>query len=218
MRDYTFEYINQRSLLILFGISLAVFVALIACMSYLIPIIGKNASFILLLGGPALIFWFNRGKLKRQCTAHLSDSSVNFDFEDRVENVEFKELMSYKVEHYNGTTLVMKFRERKKIKLVANGNFCDSAPMESFCQALEDAITGSNVTGLSEVTRVKCVFEQKWMPVFLTVMTAAIIWVVVHSYQSGKSLPISTYTSIAIFAGMWLAYFKARQKKPNRDL
>lgn len=49
-------------------------------------------------------------------------------------------------------------------------------------------------------------------------MTTAVIWVVVHSYQSGKSLPISTYTTIAIFVGMWLAYFKAKQKKPNGDL
>ena len=218
MRDYTFEYVNQKFLLILFGISISVFVGQVACMSYLVPVIGKNASFILMLAGPVLVFWLYKEKLKRRCTAHLSGSSVSFDFDDSVENVEFRDLLSYKIEHYNGTTLVMTFRERKKIKLVANGHFCDSAPMESFCLALEDAITGSNVAGLSEVIRVKSVFEQKWMPVFLTIMTAAVIWVVAHSYQSGKSIPLSTYTSIAIFLGVWAAYFKAKQKKPNGEL
>ncbi|MDQ6478981.1 hypothetical protein [Dyadobacter sp. LHD-138] len=218
MKDYTFEYINQKLLLILFGISVAVLAGLIACMSYLAPVIDKNISFILVLGGPVLIFWLNKGKLKRRCTAHLSSTSVSFNFDDNIENVEFTDLMSYKIEHYNGTTLVMKFHGRKKIKLVANGNFCDSTPMESFCQALEDAITKSNVTGLSEVMRAKSVFEQKWIPFFLTIMTAAVIWVVVHAYQSGKSVPVSIYTSIAIFLGMWGAYFKAKQKKSNTDL
>lgn len=218
MHAYTFEYINQKFLLILVGISLAVFIGLIASMSYLIPVIGKNAGFVLVLAVPFLIFWLTKGKLKKQCTATLSSTWVTFDFGDHVDTIEFRDLRSYKVQHYNGTTLILKCDNRKDVKLVANGNFCDSTQMEVFCAAFEEEIKSSNSTGLSDVSRMNSIFEQKWMPFFLIIMTAAVVWVMASSYLSGKGIPTSIYTSIAIFTGMWVAYFKAKNEKQNRNL
>lgn len=213
MKHYTFEYTDTKYFLKLAGIFIAILIGLIVCSQYLVLVLGKNGGIILILALPALVVWLLRKGLKKHALADLDTSFVKFDFGDRVEEIDFKDLQSYKVEHYNGTTLSLKLADRKNIKITANSNFCNSVQFELFCRDLEEVIQRSNEENISEVTRVKSIFEQKWMLPFLIVFTSGIIWVIAHSLMSGKGVPTSLYTSIAIFIGMWAAYFKGRQKK-----
>jgi len=213
MKHYTFEHTDSRFLLILIGVFFALLIALLACMQYLIPVFGQNIGFVLIVGIPAVVVWLFRGRLKKFVLADLNSSSVKFDFGDRVETIAFHDIKSYKIEHYNGTTLTLKFADRKKISITANANFCNPTQFELFCHDLEELILKNNAESGLEVVRIGSVFEQKWMLPFLIIATAGIAWVFIHSFATGKGFPKSIYTSIAIFIGLWIAYFRARQKK-----
>ena len=213
MKQYTFEYTDSRFMLVLVGIFIAILVALLSSMRYIVPAVGINMASILTIGLPALVVWLLRKRLKKYGLADVDTSSVKFDFGDRVENIDFVNLKSYKIEHYNGTTLILNFADRKNLRITANNNFCDSKQFELFCRDLEEMILESNQVNASEVARIGSVFEQKWMLPFLVFATTGIAWVFIHSFMSGKGFPKSIYTSVAIFMGLWLAYFKAQQKK-----
>lgn len=213
MKQYTFEYTDSRFMLVLVGIFIAILVALLSLMRYIVPAVGINLASVLVIGLPALVVWLLRKRLTKYVLADIDTFSVKFDFGDRMENIDFANLKSYKIEHYNGTTLILKFTDRKNLKITANNNFCDSTQLELFCRDLEEMILKSNQENTSEVARIGSVFEQKWMLPFLVIATAAIIWVFIHAFIAEKGFPKSIYTSVAIFIGLWIAYFKARQKK-----
>lgn len=217
-KEYNFEYTNEKIALLLFGISLAAFIGLLFCIPYLVPVIGKIPNGLLLIGVPFAIFWFNRKRIKKEGSALVDDNSLKLNLEKGIEEILFSDLKSYKIEHHNGTRLNLKFNVRNKIKLAANSNFSNSHLFEAFCDDLEKVISQYIKVNHSEIVRSPSIFEQKWMQVFLIVATVIITGIFLHAFYVGKAPSTSIYSSVAIFIGLWVAYFKTKQKNKNRVL
>jgi hypothetical protein len=218
MKVYDFEYTDEKILFILLGICLVVFVALLFCMPYLVPVLGKIPNGLLVIGVPVAIFWFNRKKIKKAGSAFLAEDSLSISLEKGSEEILFSDLKSYKIEHHNGTTLNLKYNTANKMKLTANSNFCNSAAFEAFCDDLEKVVSQYSKLSHTPIVRSPSIFEQKWFLVFLVTVTAIIVIIFLHATYVGKAPSTSIYTSVAIFIGLWVAYFKTKQKSKNRVL
>ncbi|GAB3167154.1 hypothetical protein [Telluribacter humicola] len=216
MKHYIFEYTNQKALSLLIGACFALLLIIPLGLYYLIPFVGNTLKVILAIGIPFLVFFLCRKRINEEGEAQLEDSSITFILANQTHSIQFSEIKSYKVEHYNGTRLICTFKDNTKFKLLANSYFCKAEVFESLCDDLEHTINQYILETNTELVRKPSIFEQKWMPVFLVIMTLGIVWVFFRTYTEGKTPPTSIYTSIAIFAGLWVAYFKAREKSKGK--
>ncbi|TKT93506.1 hypothetical protein [Dyadobacter frigoris] len=218
MKEYSFEYTDQKFLIILVGIFLIMLTGPILFLGSFIPVAGGWLGIGIAIGAPFLVFALNKRKLNKQVTAYLYDTSVQLDFGDYSQQIDFNSLKSYQIEDYNGITLRLKLSNNKKIELTASSGFSGFLPMKIFCQALEQKIILSNRNNFSHVTRITSAFENKWILVLMITLTAIFVIGIINSSFKDKLFTPSLYTSLAIFVGMWFTYFRARQKKRRQEL
>lgn len=215
MKQYDFEYTDQKFLIILVISCIVLLAALIAGMLYLAPGIGKLPLVILAIAGPFVVFFLYKKRIKKPGTARLEGDKVTFNLSGQSRTISFNELISYKIEHFNGTRLHLTFLDNSSFKLVSNNNLGGSDHFEIFCDDLEKALSEYIHASNTTLIRKPSVFEQKWFPYLLGAITLALGWVVIDAFSSGNKPPGSIYVSIAIFISLWAAYFKTRQK--NRE-
>lgn len=206
-------------MILLLATCFALLLGLTVVMIYLLPSFGdfgKAVSIVLAIGIPFLVLFLNMKKSRRDGSAQLEADRVVFKLADQTRTILFSELKSYKIEHYNGTRLSLDFRDNTKFRLDANDNFGNSKAFEAFCHDLEDAINQYTLDTAAGLVRKPSLFEQKWLPVLLGIVTLALGWVVIQSILEGRKLPTGLFVSIVLFAPLWGAYFKARQKSKER--
>ncbi len=218
MEKYYFEQTDLKFLTVLVVIVLLIPVAAILCLSILSPMAGEGFLIFIAIGAPILVFILNKRKLTKQVEACVDDTSVSFDFGDYTEQIDFENLKSYQIEDYNGITLRLQILNRKKIELTASSGFSDLSQMKIFCKALEQKIHLSNKNNLSNVTRIASAFETKWMLPLLIILTVIISIILINSFSKEKLFTVSFYTSITGLAGLWLTWYRARQKKQMHSL
>jgi hypothetical protein len=216
MKQYDFEYTDQRFLFILLASCFALFLGLLFAAVYFSAYLGIGPSVLLAAGIPILAFLMNKKKLKKEGSARLDSTAITFTLPDYTHTIAFTELQAYKVEHYNGTRLSLMLKDKTKFRLTANDNFTDSGRFEAFCDELEEALYRFSLTANTGLARQPSFFKQKWLPILLGTMTLALAWVVVQALLEGKTPPASLFVSIALFLSLWGAYFKVRKKSKGK--
>jgi hypothetical protein len=213
MSDYNFEYTDTKFTLKLLGLSFLAFVVLLIAMVVTVDFIGIVGGLLLTFGVPVLLFVLNKKKIKKLGMANISDSSSEFKLADSTEKIDFANIISYRVERYNGTSLVIKRKDGKDFKLRANTNFCNAEHFDTFCQELDKAIQHYKTSNNVELTRKKSMFEKTWMLPLLIVMTVGLIGGGIFAISQGKNIPSILYTSAAMVIPLWIGYASARKKK-----
>lgn len=140
MKEFTFDYTDIRFMFRLLGLCFLAFVLLLLAMpvtSGKITIVGSLLSAVALPFGAFFLF---RNKLTKQGTAYVYDHSTELRLIDSSESIVYSEIKSYKLERYNGTQLIVKFRNGRRLRMQANSNFCNPAQFEEFCVGFEEAV------------------------------------------------------------------------------
>ncbi len=163
-------------------------------------------------------FEYTKLVMKKKGTAQLSENHIFLELDGMPKVVQFADLMSYKVEYYNGVTLVLRFSDRSKLKIVANSNFCNEVPFENLCKDLEDSLSRYIAENNSALIRKPGIFEQRWMILFPILFTLATLYLLIRSLSVGKAFTASIYINIALTISFWIAYLNAQKHKKEREM
>ncbi|MCF0058449.1 hypothetical protein [Dyadobacter sp. CY356] len=212
MKEYYFEYTDQKFLTVLVGMSLIIMVGIIIFAGSFVPPSVSILFIFMSIASPFLVFFLNIRKINRQVTAYLDDNSVVLDFEDHSESIEFSKLKSYQIDEFSSVTLRLNFYNNHKIQLTASSGYSDTSSMKLFCQDLEQKIIRSNKNHFSQVKRIGSIFEKGWMLWILISGTAIFAGILISHFSEDKLFTLSFYSSIAGMVGIWLSYFRAKQK------
>ena len=165
-------------------------------------------------------FEYTKLVVTKKGSAQLDDNFVILKLDGAQTDVQFSDLATYKVERYNGVTLVLRLSDKRKLKIMANSNFCNDAPFENFCKDLEDSLTRYTAENSSSLIRRPGIFEQKWMIVFPLLFTVGTLYVIIRNLTSDRSLNVSMLSNMAITlavtATAWTAFLKARKRQKER--
>ena len=218
MREFNFEYTDEKFTVKLLVLSFLAHAVLLIAMLVTIDLIGIIGALILAFGVPILIFLLNKKKIKKNGTANIYDSSSEFKLAGSIEQVVYKEIKTYQVERFNGTQLVIKLKDGKKFKLQANSIFCNSDQFDIFCEELEKSVQQFKSTNNAELTLQPSIYERAWMLPFLIILTTGLIGRIVFAKFQEKSIPSTFYTMALIVIPMWIVYFKARKRRKKQQV
>lgn len=218
MKNYEFEYVNQKYLLVLM---------LACCLTFFMSIIGlfnvfdQDTSIYLLafLSSiiPFAIYWFNRKKIKKLATAILDNNHTEINRSGVTEFVNFKDIANYKIQTYDGSSIAINLNDGKKIRFNVNPNFCNIEQFNVFCNDLQDEIEKYKMSVVStpETTIVtkKSFYESSWILPVLIVISIILALIVIGILADGGRFPWITIAALAPLTRMWIGYRMARNKK-----
>lgn len=142
---------------------------------------------------------------KKKGSAELNDTYLILHLDGEEQHIPFSEVMSYEVQHYNGVTLYLKLTDKSKIKVQALTAFGNAEAFEKFCQELERTLTRYARAHPGTLARKPSFFEQKWLPVFLSVGTLAVVWIVIYRGLRPALILAGAFT------GLWIAYLDTQK-------
>lgn len=220
MKEYNFEYFNQKftskfvgSLLILF---LILFFSSIMILS---KISIKNSYFVFICLFfsfiiPYIIYRFNRKNIKKQGTAVIYESYIEFNLDLIQRQIKFTDIKSYLIQNYNGTILNLVLKDGEKFNVAANINYCDTSKFDSFCLEVEKVLGKFNENNKLTIIRKKTFFEKAWLLPFLVILTCVLLFMVIYAFITGKKIPISSLLlTLSPLLTLWGGYFTARNRK-----
>jgi hypothetical protein len=220
MHHYHFQYYSTRAALIMMGVCLGVFFAVVFIIIGL-PFSGKNFLGILAVVGPIVLFYNQRDRVVKEGEAELSDDFVRIAIQGREENVYFSDLKSYRIEHNNGATLTLHFRDgRRKLTVGANGIYNDPSEFERFCNHFERVVIIHNRDVANKVERKTSFMLSPYTLIGLFVLTAALIALFALSMSNGRELRSPFYSMVFSVLLSWLFRYTAvnKEKRYQRAL
>lgn len=141
MKEYNFEYTDQRFGLTLFAFSVLIFIGLIFLFGNFFPQQAMLGMF-LAIGVPAIVFLLLKKNIKRQGSANLGETKVELNLDGKAKDIHFNKLASYKVDKGSkGLVLRLKFIDKTKFKVFGNNIFCNTEIFEKFCDDLDASIS-----------------------------------------------------------------------------
>lgn len=175
----------------------------------------KNIFALLLtVAAPTLLFYGQRHRVVKEGEAELGDNFVRIAIQGREENVNFFDLKSYRIDHHNGATLTLHFRDgRSKLKVGANGIYSDPGEFERFCNHFERVLIVYNRDVANKVVRRTPFLLHSYMLLWLVVLSVAVIAEFVVSMGNGRVLKGSFYTMLLTVLGFWWARYAAGEKE-----
>jgi len=214
--SYSFEYSDTPYSVKLLLVSIATFIGLLCAMPIFIDTIGGTPGIIIVFVIPFLIFWFNKKKIKKYGTATINEKFITLDLNKQNHKIEFDNIKSYLVQHYNGVYLRIIQNDGKKTTVTSNSNFCNSEGFELFCEEFETTIEKSRIENKLPIIRKKSFFEKKWVFVFLIIMTIFFIGAIFKGMLSDRKSYASLFTSLGTLIALWGGYFSTKIKVKNR--
>jgi len=210
MKEYQFQYtsISQSFFVAITSIVMSVLTGFL--LGYLtLNFLWLSASMLVVGFG---VFRLLRGNAIHSCTAKLSETAVDFEFDDSEKNIQFSELTSYKFyDGKNGPILYLR-TNTENFKLFTNENFCQSDDFKVFCNdimAQLDRYRMSNPAAI--LIHEGSIFEKKGMLYFLAIATVA--YLLALYFVPFKEFRIVFGLSIgSSFLLMWVKYFSANKK------
>ncbi|HMR17969.1 MAG TPA: hypothetical protein PKA53_01600 [Sphingobacterium sp.] len=147
MKEYNFEYTDQRLLIRTSCISLILFFILITGSLSLVnhelsQVLGTVTSFAI----PGIYFVTNEKKFKRRGLVLIGYDRILFNVSDRIHIIGLSNIIRCTIHHCQGTRLELVSRTGVSIKLTSNRHFCDTSELELACQAIEESIYLFNET------------------------------------------------------------------------
>ena len=215
--DYNFEYTDSKTLFRLFGLCFGLCILLLFSISFTRHYVDIGMSIILAFVIPSLIFWFYRKKTKKQGSASITESSVDFKTHKGTTTINYKDITSYFIQHYNGIYFKVLLADKSKFVIGANENFCNPETFGAFCDDFETVLYNKVKTDKLKVTRKKAYMEKKWFFVFLIVMSVIFGAGIIQMLITGNRLPYSSlFMSIGLLASLWTGYLTSRSKSKDR--
>lgn len=176
-------------------------------------IIGVLGGILVSFAVPIAIFWYGKKKIKKNGTVVIDNLSSDFKLEEKEVKVAYADIASYQIERFNGCSLVIKFRDGTKFKLMANSTFSNHLYLGVVLDSLDKMIREYKANNNVVIERKPSIFERKWMLPLLIVLTSAIAVMIVASLSGGKPMPTSFYTSMVFLIMMWVGWVSARKGK-----
>ena len=213
MTEFQFEYSRQNIIVRVLIVALTAFIILFISTLFISEYIGIWTSIILTIGVPILIFYFNKKRIKANGQAILASDKVTFDLVDNKIVYDFKDIKSYKIQYYHGVALSLRLKDRTKLRLLANVNFCNPELFSKFCTVFEKTIDIYKSNNESSSVREKSIFEKQWYFVLLILLTAAAIVGLIYASIADKAKPGSIIISIGALISLWTGYFTTKTKR-----
>lgn len=216
MKEYNFEYTNQAMAYLLFVLAfgtlfLGIFIFSLFFKDFLSPILAVTIS----LAISFLVFWLNKRKIKKYGTVKLMDDSMELEL-DKAESINFSDLRYYYIyDGKNGPVFTLGFRNKKKIKIGANDNFCNADPFSDFLINFQSTIENFKEKNKVDIIHLKSVFARKNSVYVLASLTIAVILGFCFTTMPLMIIPIGTSFGLV---GGWLQYFKLKQENNLTDI
>lgn len=209
MKQYQFQYTKTKGGLIV----------LLACFVGMVIIIGIGVHFklqkdilIYIITPVAVIAIFKLLKKNTfgNCVAQLSDTKVDFNFDEQLRTINFADILSFKAYYgNNGTTLYLK-NTTDNFKLFAN-NFCDRKSFDIFCKDIIIQLDKYKSADNPNIIHEGSIFATKGMLYFIFIAT--LIYLLAFFIENKEA---SLYIGIGggfYLLVMWIAYFNKRDLK-----
>lgn len=217
METKNFEYSSERYAVLLVLSCFFVFMLLIFSIGLLKTILGSTLPFVVVLVTPWLTFFLNRKKIKRQGSVNIHESYAEFNLQESSFNIAFTEIKYYRIESINnGEYLVMGLEGNKKIKIVANINFCDVLPFKAFCRAFDEALKQYQINSQATIEKKKSFFEQPWVLPFLVIITVGYFGAIVTLVLISKKVQPLTFLWIGFLVSLWVSYLAVVKKSQKK--
>lgn len=213
MTEFQFEYSRQNIIVRVLIFALTAFLVLFISTFLISKYIGIWTSIILTIGVPILVFYFNKKRIKANEQAILASDRVTFELVDKKIIYDFKDIKSYKIQHDHGVALSLRLKDRTKLRLLANDNFCNPELFSKFCKVFERTIDTYKSNNELSYIREKSIFEKQWYFVLLIFLTIAAIVGLIYALASDKAKSGSIFISIGALISLWTGYFTTKTKR-----
>jgi hypothetical protein len=179
-KTYTFEYSEKAWYVVVIPL-IIFFISLL-----MLPLLGKIAllpTLLITLGIPFLVVYLLARNLKKFGEATFIAESIIFNLENRIVEISFNEIVSYRIrsyrDTYDGTFLGIQLIDGDHFSIGAHFNHAKPSALDEFCVALKETIENRNERDAIEVTNNKIVreknyLEKKW-PLRITFYSLSIL-------------------------------------------
>ena len=209
MQDYQFQYTKKKASLIVF---LACFVAPMIAI-YITEILLKLpevATFIIATITIISLYQLLKKNTFGTCNAKITDTKVEFDFENTSRIIEFNDIISFKAYYGNKATILYLKNATDNFKLYAN-NFCDRKGFGSFCEDMIIQLDKYKSTVNPNVIHEGSVFATKGMLYFLSIAT--FIYLLAFFVENKEARLYIGICGGFYLLVMWTGYFNKRDLK-----
>lgn len=221
MKEYNFEYFNQKYTQKLVGVLFLTFFILFFGAIFLSAHFLIRNKLILILFFlvavtiPVLIFQLHKKKIKKKGSAILCESFVEFKLDNIATKLNFVDIETYLVQHYNGALLHVKLKNGNKFNIASNNTYCNTSEFETLCVEFENKIENFDTKNF-EIIRRKTFFEKIWMRPFLLILTTALVFMIAFVLLTNRRIPISSILiAIGSLSTLWIGYLGTRRKGKN---
>lgn len=220
MKEYNFEYFNQKftsklvvalfALFLILFFTSVVILSKISIKSIFFVFFCLFFSFVI----PYIIYRVNRKKIKKHGSATIYESYVEFNLDMIQIKINYVDIESYLIQNYRGTLLNLVLKGGEKFNVSASNTYCDTVKFSLFCIAFEQALGKFNKVNNSSIVRKKTFFEKGWLLPFLVIMTSALVFIIIYAFTIGRKLPVPTlFLTLGPLLTLWGGYFAARNRK-----
>ena len=157
MKDYDFDFTDQRYTLTLIGLCFLSF-ALVLVILIPLDFFGLIWSILLAFLVPVFIFWYNRKKIKKTGYATIYGTKAEFRLPALQEKLEYADIKTYKVSRHQSTSLEIELKNGKTFKLYANPNFCITARFDNVCATFDKVVQQYKTDHNADLIRKKSFF------------------------------------------------------------
>lgn len=210
MKEYQFQYTRNRNTLLVLLPCIIIFVAiviigaLLSIQILIVIIVSFTLSFI--------IFRAVKNKAISNCVARLSETSVEFQFDNNTSRtINFTNLTSFKVYYGQNATVLYLRNNADNFKIYANSNFCKPDSFNSFCEDIVTQLDKYKIETKSNLIHQGSIFATKGMLYFL--ISATLIYLISFFIESKKlRIAIGITGGFYLFI-MWTRYFIEKKRK-----
>ncbi|MEO8769871.1 MAG: hypothetical protein ABI402_07295 [Ferruginibacter sp.] len=164
MREYSFDYANQRNALLL--IALCIFSGILTIfISIVLTNDHKANHFIVIVAAAAIpiaIFYHLKKRVSKSGFACFDDDRLEITLDNRKTEIFYYDLNSYKF--YTGkkgaTLFTLNFESDKKLKILSHPSYSNTESFNFFCKIFESKMEEHKGEGKTNVIKQKLLFGQ----------------------------------------------------------
>jgi len=211
MKDYSFEYTDQKIVLINFILSFGLILLGLVVIRYMFDSISLWEVFGL-IGISILFLLLNKKKFKKYGTAKLYNDSVEIDLMGSKQKIDFININYYYFykDRHNSTTFTLELNDKTKFKIVCHAYYCKTQAFDDFFSDFKNDIELFNKSNNCNIPQMKTIMEKKSASYILFSITIVFLTLLFIIPFPPKILIISL--TIGLIAP-WIKYINSRMKK-----
>ncbi len=142
MKEYTFEYVDERLLSQVIYTSIAMLISLVA--TTMLFFYGNKIALTLGITGcsifPTWYFLSHKSTIKKQGVALIGYGRLVFDLSDNTRVISLSDITRYRISYRKGTRLLIESKNGKPLHLFSTNNFCDTTSFDLLCKDINTTI------------------------------------------------------------------------------